>query len=123
MSRQELIAKLEWNDGGTGFGICAVANSMLWAMDRPTEEKKDLVSVVFVTGPESKYTTEELELIVKFAEERNRIYDRMFSYRRGCNAICIDKFSKTSWLRKRLSWTMGPMFSASLEEAIEFMSR
>jgi hypothetical protein len=64
-----------------------------------------------------------LELIVKFADERNRIYDRMFSYRRGCNAICIDKFSKTSWLRKRLSWTMGPMFSASLEEAIEFMSR
>lgn len=122
MERTELIGQVEWNSGGYGFGICSVANSMMWAMDEPNAEKPDLKSTVAICGDPAKYTDEELEKIVAFAKRRDEKYDSMFRYRRGCNMILIGK-EDGRWMRKRLTWTMGPMHSPTLDEAIAVMER
>src|SRR5208337_144505 len=116
--RKALINQLEWNSGGYGFGICSVANSMMWALDQPTKDKPDLKSVVAVCGEPKKYTTEELRRIAEFSKAATERYDKMFSYRRGCNLILLDKRDEGSWMRKRLTWESGPMYSTSLEEAL-----
>ncbi len=126
VSRQELIAKLEWNQGGTGFGICSFAMAAIWAEDRPGPDKPDLKSIVAVNGPPDKYTDEELAKIVAFAERKTAAYDQMYRWRRGANLILINKHDTgigTLWLRKRLSWDHGPMYSATLDEALEVMER
>lgn len=125
LSRQEMIDKLEWNSGGYGFGVCSFANSMLWAMDTPSSEKSDLKSIVAVSGPPKKYSDEELEKIVAFSERVTARYDKMFRYRRGANLILLDKpsFADGKWMRKKLSWTEGPMYSDTLSEAIAFMEQ
>jgi len=122
MTREEMIAKLLWNSGGNGFGICSVANAFMWTMDRPGPNNQDYPSIVAVTGSPKDYTDEELEKLVAFAEQATSRYDRMFSYRRGANLIIFEKFAG-QWLRKRLSWEMGPMFSPTLDEAIAIMAR
>jgi hypothetical protein len=118
--RQELVNELMWNSGGYGFGICEVGNAMLWAMDEPSPTKPDLKSVVAVSGPPEKYTYQELVKLVAFAKRRTAEYDRLFTVRRGCNLIIIDKKTEfgTRWLRKRLTWNQGPMYSSTLEEAM-----
>jgi hypothetical protein len=118
MSREELIARLQWNGGGCGFGLCGVANAMSWAMATPGKGKSDLKSIVAVSGPPEKYTDEELKELVAFSDRRTTDYDRMFPYRMGANLICIDKTEDGQWMRKRLTWEMGPMFSDTLTEAI-----
>lgn len=119
-SRQDLINRLEWNNGGMGHGICSFASSMLWAMNRPKHPRgeDDLQSIVAVSGPPDKYTDEELAALVAFSDEQTADYDKMFNWRLGANLICINKFDETSWMRKRLSWEYGPMFSTSLEDAL-----
>lgn len=127
LSRQEMIGKLEWNRGGYGFGICSVASSMLWAMDAPGPGKPDLKCIVAVSGSPEKYTDEELAKIVVFSERVTAKYDTMFRYRRGANLILLDKSSdlnsEIKWMRKRLTWTQGPMWSDTLDEAISVMER
>lgn len=122
-TRTELIKKILWNYGGGGFGLCEVANSALWALDEPGPNKPDLISIVALSGPPEKYTDQELALIVAFAERATTKYDKMCRYRRGANLFVLDKMKHGDWLRKRLSWTVGPMFSATLEEAIAFLER
>ena len=123
--RQEMIEELEWNSGGYGFGICEIANSMLWAMDRPGPDKPDLKSIVAVSGPPDRYTDDELEKLVALSRRVTARYDEMFRYRRGANLILIDKPKESNgkWLRKRLSWNRGPMYSNTLDEAIEIMEK
>jgi hypothetical protein len=121
--RKELVEKLMWNQGGTGFGVCSMANAFMWAMDRPGPGKPDLKSVVAICGEPKKYTTEELELLVEFSTKATERYDKMFSERRGCNLILIDKRAEGSWMRKRLTWEMGPMYSPTLQEALEVFKR
>lgn len=118
--RTDLIDKLLWNNGGTGFGICAFANSMSWTMSKPKEPhgSDDLKSIVAVSGPPDKYTDEELQTLVAFSERRTADYDKMYKWRLGANLICIDKYSDNNWLRKRLSWDRGPMYSPTLSEAL-----
>jgi len=127
MKRDELINQVEWNSGGYGFGVCSVANSMMWAMDEPSADKPDLKSTVAICGDPAKYTDEELEKIVAFAKRRDEKYDSIFRYRRGCNMILIGKEEDNApshrWMRKRLTWNMGPMHSPTLEEAIAVMER
>ena len=124
LTRQELIEKITWNNGGYGFGICAVGNALLWALDRPGPDNPDLKSIVAVTGPLDKYTDEELARLAEFSEKKTAEYDKMFKWRRGANLILFDKDVKTGqWLRKRITWTMGPMWSTTLEEAIAVMER
>lgn len=123
MSREELIARIVWNSGGCGFGLCGMANTMSWAMDRPGKGKPDLSSIVAVSGPQEKYTDEELREIAAFSERATADYDKMFSYRRGANLICIDKTTDGRWMRKRLTWEIGPMFSDTLKEAIAIFER
>ena len=122
MNRQEMIDSLMWNSGGHSFGICSFANSMRWAMDAPGPGKPDLKSIVAVSGPPEKYTDEELEKLVKFSQEATAHYDEMFTCRRGANLILFDKFDNGCWLRKRLSWEYGPMFSDALDAAIAVMA-
>lgn len=121
MKRQELIDHLQWNDGGMGHGVCAVASSMMWAMNRPKEPRgaDDLKSIVAVSGPPKKYTDEELAALVEFSDAQTRKYDEMFSWRLGANLICVNKLSEDAWMRKRLSWEHGPMVSPTLNEALE----
>jgi hypothetical protein len=131
MNRKELrlllIDQVEWNSGGYGFGICSVANSMMWAMDEPSADKPDLKSTVAICGDPKKYTDEELEKIVAFAKRRDKKYDEMVRYRRGCNMILIGKEEDNApshrWMRKRLTWNRGPMHSPTLDEAIAFMEK
>lgn len=108
---------------GSGFGVCAVGNAMMWALDRPTEDKPDWPSVVTVSGPSDKYTDAELETIIEFAKQQTAHYDEMFKYRRGANLVVIDKEGEGRWLRKRMSWYMGPMYSPTLSEALEIFKR
>jgi len=123
MKRDELLNHVEINSGGYGFGICSVATSMMWAMDEPSADKPDLKSTVAICGDPEKYTDEELEKIVAFAKRHDEKYDSMFRYRRGCNMILIGKEENGRWLRKRLSWEYGPMYSPTLDEAIAVMER
>jgi len=37
--------------------------------------------------------------------------------------IVIDKQGEDRWLRKRMSWEYGPMFSPSLDEALAIFRR
>lgn len=124
MTRQEMIAKLLWNSGGDGFGILSFANAMLWAQDRPGPGKPDLPSIVAVGGSPDDYTDEELEKLVAFGERTTARYDKIFSVRRGANLILFRKplESHGSWMRKRLSWESGPMYSKTLDDAIAFMT-
>lgn len=119
--RQEMIDKLQWNDGGMGHGICAVASSMMWAMSRPEHPRgeDDLKSIVTVSGPPDKYTDEELAALVEFSDQRTAKYDKIFNYRLGANLICINKLDERAWMRKRLSWEYGPMISPTLQEALD----
>lgn len=125
MTREEMIGKLLWNSGGMGFGICSVAASMIWDMDRPTPDKPDYPSILAVNGPSDLYTDEELEKLVAFGDKITARYDTYFKYRRGANLTLIGKTDREDgmWLRKKLSWTMGPMYSPSLDEAITLMTR
>ena len=121
--REGMVNSLVWNSGGYGFGIMPVAASMIWEMDVPGPDKPDLQSIVAVSGPQEKYTDEELAQIVEFARKATEQYDKMFKYRRGANLILFDKVRKDMWLRKRLTWTVGTMYSNSLDEAISFMEK
>lgn len=116
-----MIKQIEWNEGGMGFGLCAVASSLRWSLARPNEPRgaDDLKSVVAVSGPPSKYTDEELAALVEFSAERTAKYDEMFNWRLGANVICINKLDSGCWMRKRLSWEYGPMSSPTLQEALD----
>lgn len=128
MTRDELVATLMWNQGGTGFGLCEVAGAMFWATTpEPASREQDLKSIVAISGPPEKYTDEELRLLVAFARRRTAEYDEMFRYRVGANLICIGKEVRwddkqgaliETWNRKRLSWNQGLMWSATLEHAL-----
>lgn len=115
MTRKEMVAKLLWNSGGI------FRNPLTWTMGRPTPSKPDWSSIVAINGSPNNYTNEELEKLVAFAEKATARYDLLFSYRRGANLILFEKLGER-WLRKRVSWDMGPMFSPTLDEAIQFMA-
>ena len=121
MNRDEMIERIQWNDGGMGFGICAVGNSMAWSLSRPKEPHgaDDLKSVVAVSGPPSKYTDGELATLVEFSDARTAKYDEMFRWRVGANLICINKLETGCWMRKRLTWEAGQMVSKTLQEALD----
>lgn len=125
MNREEMIEQLQWNSGGTGHGVCAVANSFLWSTSRPKHPRgdDDLKSIVAVSGPPDKYTDEELQKLVAFSERRTEDYDRRNGRRMGANLIYINKYGENKWLRKRMSWDIGSMFSDSLDEAITVFER
>ena len=121
MNRQELIDRLQWNNGGTGYGICSVGNALLWAAQQPKEPRgaDDLKSVVAISEPADRYTDEELTALVAFSDEMTADYDRLFAWRLGANMICIAKTSDRQWMRKRMSWEYGPMASPTLQEALD----
>lgn len=124
LSRDELIKELVWNSGGYGFGICSFAASMMWSEDRPTPEKPDFNAIVAVNTPPEKYTDAELRWLVKFSRHVTAKYDSHgHSYRRGANMIIIGRpeHPNGSWLRKRMSWTHGPMYSRTLLDALSTM--
>jgi hypothetical protein len=118
--RQELEEKIMWNGGGHTIGDIGL--QFHHAMDEPGPNKPDLKSIVALGLPRYKYTDEELEQIVMFAERVTSRHDRMFRYRRGANFILLDKRDDGMWLRKRLSWITGAMYSTSLSHAIAIMS-
>src|SRR5271166_4077017 len=123
MNRDEMISKLLWNDGGAGFGICSFGNAMLWATDEPTPTKPDLIATVAISGDPKKYTDEELAKLLDFSQKQTARYDAMFTCRRGCNLIVFDKRNDGMWLRKRLTWTYGPMYSRTLDAAIAIFTK
>jgi hypothetical protein len=124
--KEELIAKLMWNSGGAGYGVCAVAGAMLWGMDQPTETRPDLISIVAIGGSPCEYSDIELKRLVEFSEAATANYDKRWRYRRGANLICISKHEDSTgvyWMRKRMSWTMGSLFSPTLDEALAIFER
>jgi len=123
MARQQMIDALMWTEGGMGFGVCAVATAMAWQMSKPKTKADDLKTVVAISGQPADYTDEELEKLVAFSQRRTARYDKMFSVRMGANLICIAKTGPNSWMRKRLSWEHGPMFSPTLDEAMAVFER
>jgi hypothetical protein len=123
MKRAEMIKKLMWNQGGAGFGICSFGNAMIWAMDEPGPNKPDLISTVAISGDPKKYTDEELAKLLDFSQKQTARYDAMFNVRRGCNLIVFDKREDGMWLRKRLTWEFGPMYSRTLDEAIAIFTK
>ena len=119
MNRQEIVNSMEWltRDSGSGMGICSVANSFLWGIQRPSETNQDLKSIVAIRGPASKYTDAEIVLLYGFSRQKTAEYDEMFRFRLGANLIIIDKKS-CGWLRKRMTWDMGEMYSKTLADAL-----
>jgi hypothetical protein len=113
--RKKLIEKLMWNEGGSGYGICSVAGMMLHTM---TDKSSDIPSIVAIGGSPDDYTTEELEKLVRFSSRMTEDYDTRYRDRQGANLIIIHKIEKDHWIRKRMSWEIGPMFSETLDEAI-----
>lgn len=115
-----------WNHGGAGFGLCEMAGIMMHAMDKPGSGKEDLKSIVTVGAPPEKYTDEELQKLADFSDHATAEYDgHGWAYRRGANLICFDKTEigedQYRWLRKRLTWHMGTMYSETLEHAMAWM--
>lgn len=120
MSREELERQLLWNQGGVGLG--SVAGAALWNMQAPGPGKPDWPSIVAVGGDPSTYTDEELRKIVAFAQKVTERYDRMFRVRMGANLLILRKDGDGRWLRKRLTWCKGPMYSESLDEALAVLA-
>lgn len=118
-----MVGKLMWSEGGAGYGICSFAGAMLWESQRPSESYPDWPSVVAVRGPAEKYSDDELARLVEFSGARTARYDEMFRWRQGANLIVLDKVETGAWLRKRMSWTHGPMYSPTLAEALAVMSK
>ena len=123
LTRKQLEDALLWNSGGTGFGICRVAGMDIWASRRPEHPRgeDDLPFTVAVMGPKEKYTYSELLKLFRFSWRRTEEYDRMFRWRLGANLIHINKQVSNqgaTWMRKRMSWEYGPMWSETLDEAI-----
>ena len=81
MDRQQMINQMEWlaPDSGTGFGICAVANMFLWAMDEPSADRPDLRSIVAVLGDPLRYTDDEIEALFAFSQEKQQSMTRCFA--------------------------------------------
>jgi hypothetical protein len=124
-TRHRMIREMVWltPDSGGGFGCCSFGASFIWGDQMPSKEHPDWKSTVFVKGPAEKYSLRELRKLHRFSKKKTVEYDRLFSVRMGANAIVMDKvqhdFSEnTSWLRKRMSWEMGTMYSKTLDEAI-----
>ncbi len=122
LSRDEMIAKLMWSSGGSGYGICGIGAAFLWESQRPEPGQPDWPSIVTIQGPKEKYTDEELAELVAFSEEKTAEYDKIFRHRMGANLIVMDKLPEGRWWRKRMSWEIGPMISETLPEAIAFMN-
>ncbi|MGE5392720.1 MAG: hypothetical protein ACM3NH_03175 [Candidatus Saccharibacteria bacterium] len=122
LPREELVKRVLWNSGGMGFGICAMANSMAWGLDRPGPDNPDWISIVAVSGAQESYTDEELRKIADFAEKVTARYDRLFSCRRGANVYLLKKWDDGTWMRKRLTWTQGAMYSRTLDEALRHLA-
>jgi hypothetical protein len=120
MNRQELEEMIMWNEGGHTIGDIGLQLNHI--MDRPGPNNPDTKSIVALGLPREKYTDEELEKIVAFAQRVTSRYDRMYPYRRGANFILLDKRDDGMWLRKRLSWMAGAMYSTSVDHAIAIMS-
>ena len=123
-----MIREMVWltPDSGGGFGCCSFGASFLWSDQMPTEDHPDWKSIVFVKGPAEKYSLREIRKLHRFSMEKTAEYDRLFSVRMGANAVVMDKCQgeRTYWLRKRMSWECGPMYSETLDEAISvFMQR
>jgi hypothetical protein len=127
LKREGLTKQLMWNSGGFGYGICEVAGMMIQEMMVPTKENPDWISVVAISGPPTKYTTEELKKLVEFSKKETARYDKLFRWRMGCNLIFINKEDNYKgghiWFRKRQTWQYGPYWSDTLDEAITVMSR
>ncbi len=124
LTREEMLARFVPVSGG--WSMQNVGLAMMYAMDEPKPGKPDFPSVVGLYGPEEKYTNEELAKLVEFADRVTQAYDRLFRFRRGANLYLFDKPDWRRdgfWMRKKLTWTEGPMFSPTLEEAIAFMMR
>ncbi len=120
MTRDEMISKLMWNNGGGSYGICTVGSMFAIAC----APKQTLPSCVAVGGPADKYTDEELTKLVQFSENSTANHIKSVgSVLYGDNLTIIDKIDECRWLRKRISWEMGPMFSNTLDDAIAFMSK
>ena len=125
MNREQCIQGIEWlsPDSGTGLGICAVAALGLWAMTDVAPDD-DLKSVVVVKGPPEKYTDEELTKLFAFSQAYTTYYDTMFTQRHGANLIIFDKRDwDGAWLRKRMTWNQGPMYSKTLDEALAVFAK
>jgi hypothetical protein len=131
MNRQQMIDKLQWNDGGYSGG--GFESMMAWAMAEPRSREEDLKSIVAVTGPPDKYTDEELEKLVGVSDRITADYDTRWRIRVGANIWIVDKIDLTAfrsetnphltytWLRKKLTWERGLMHSDTLDEAIKIM--
>lgn len=118
LSREALVEELMWNEGGNGFGICEVGNQLRWALERPGPDKPDLKSIVLVNVPAEKYTDTQLRWLVLFSRHVTAKHDEVCKRRMGANLIVIGKEQEDRWLRKQLTWTMGPMYSKTMLSAM-----
>lgn len=83
---------------------------------------------VLVCGPHTKYTAEELDLLMAFGREYQEVYDHRYGGRIYWDTAFIainkdtqvagDGRQRTSWHRRSTYWNSGPMWSPSLPEAI-----
>lgn len=111
IDRVKLAESIQWltPDSGTGFGICSFAGMIM-------HQSGPKISMMLVRGPMDKYTDAELALLADFAQHVDVTHPKDS----GWNNMVFDKETlwNPRWLRKRMSWEMGPMYSLSLPEAL-----
>lgn len=97
--RDELIKKLQWNNGGMSYGVASVGNFFAVVLS-----KKTLPSSVVVSTPHTDYTDDELRELVDFSEEATKQHNKVCGeVRVSDNLICVSKIGE-QWCVKRVSW-------------------
>lgn len=95
MTREELTEAIAWHNG------------------RITGSRTNLKSRVLLEGPPDKYTDEELQRVLEFAERRTR-EDKVNP---GSNLIYLDK-DENSWIRFREDHSLGTTRRRTLDEIL-----
>lgn len=87
------------------------------------KKQRDMESLVCVIGKKENYTESEIAKLEDFARAHMEWDNRLGEDKTHAYYIFFEKRADGTWLRKKESWTQGPLVSPTLEDALAFMCR